>query len=78
MAQVTGKTGPLNKGDIRLIRSTRGIVTFEVNGIVVGEVFARDHYLYEFYPRTDWEHRIPAFSAPTVREMKAIIEEVVR
>ena len=78
MVQVTGKKGSLNKGDIRLIRGTRGIVSFEVNGNVVGEVFARDHYLYEFYPRTDWENRIPAFSAPTVREMKARIEEIVR
>ena len=76
--QVTGKKGLLKKGDIRLIRGTRGVVTFEVNGIVIGEVFARDHYLYEFDPRADWVRRIPAFSAQTVREMKAQLEEIVR
>lgn len=75
--KVTGRIGLLKTGDIRRERKARGITTLEVDGIVVGEVFASDHYHYEFRPEADWAGKIPAFWERTLGEVKNRLEDLV-
>ena len=76
--KLKGRIGLLKTGDIRRERKPRGVTTLEVDGIVVGEVFASDHYHYEFRPEADWAGMTPAFGERTLGEVKNRLGDLVQ
>lgn len=76
--KIKGRIGLLKTGDIRRKRRDRGVTTLEVDGIVLGEVFASDHYHHEFRPEADWAGRIPAFWERKLGEVKNRLEDLIQ
>ena len=70
--KVTRVIGQLERGDIRLTRhySGEGVIAFRIDGIVIGSVFGRDDYDFEFRP-TKADGRFRTFRARKVADIQA-------